>query len=61
MSTLTLDFTDSSFDDGLNNDGITEFVLSNNGGGLGVFAADSPMGPNDAYAVDNEHQRGCWH
>ena len=54
MSTLTLDFTDSSFDDGLNNDGITEFVLSNNGGGLGVFAADSPMGPNDAYAVDNE-------
>ncbi len=52
MSTLTLDFTDSSFDDGLNNDGITEFVLSNNGGGLGVFAAGGPMGPDDAYAVD---------
>ena len=29
-------------------------MLSNNSGGLGVFAADSPMGPNDAYAVDNE-------
>ena len=54
MSTLTLDFTDSSFDDGLNNDGITEFVLSNQGGGLGVFEAGGPMGPNDAYAVDND-------
>ena len=50
-STLTLDFADSSFDDGLNN-GVTEFVLSNDGGGLGVFAADGPMGPGDAYVVD---------
>ena len=52
-STLTLDFTDSSFDDGLNNDGINDFVLSNNGAGLGVFDADGPMGPGDAYAEDN--------
>ena len=47
MSTLTLDFTDSSFDDALDN-GITDFVLSNQGGGLGVFSADGKMGPNDA-------------
>ena len=51
-NTLTLDFTDSSFDDGLNKDGITEFVLSNEGGGLGVFAADGPFGPGDSYVAD---------
>ena len=53
MSTLTLDFTDSSFDDALDN-GITDFVLSNQGGGLGVFSADGNMGPNDALLVDND-------